>query len=199
MIRAMVFIDHMNFTNSLKDYYQKEFGEVHEPRLDYKKFPHELVKAVCPGVYLSKTFLFAPKPDDFLRTDTYWDNYYKWVTGMKNYKNFDVIEGDYVHRPVYGVTSPNIKDKSTYYKVEKGTDINMAVHVITKAFHNSFDIGILVSGDSDYAMVLQQLKTIGKIGVIAAVKGQNIERIKPQTDSNYIMDKNFFDLCLRNG
>ena len=91
----------------------------------------------------------------------------------------------------------DINKKNTYYKVEKGTDINMAVNIITKAFHNSYDTAILITGDRDYAMVLEQLKIIGKLSVISAVKGQNISSIKQYADGSFIMDDTFFKTCAR--
>lgn len=54
------------------------------------------------------------------------DNYYNQVTGMKNAPYTDVIEGRYVARQVDENIPMKIGNKSTYYKVEKGTDINLA-------------------------------------------------------------------------
>lgn len=54
------------------------------------------------------------------------DNYYNQVTGMKNAPYTDVIEGRYVARQVDENIPMEIGNKSTYYKVEKGTDINLA-------------------------------------------------------------------------
>jgi len=197
MLRAMVFIDHMNFDNSLKNYYREILKQPQEILIDYKTFPQRLVEKVAPDCKLIKTYLFAPKPDDFLRTDTYWDKYYTWISNFKNFKNFDVIEGEYKARQVEGAAAMDINKKNTYYKVEKGTDINMAVNIITKAFHNSYDTAILITGDRDYAMVLEQLKIIGKLSVISAVKGQNISSIKQYADGSFIMDDTFFKTCAR--
>lgn len=196
MLRAMVFIDHMNFTGSLFTLYSSL--NLPEPKLDYKNLPACLLSNIYQdSAVLLKTFLFIPEPDDFLMNDSYWSSYYKWASGMENYTNFDVIKGRYVARQVASSIPMDISNKTTYYKVEKGTDINLAVNVITKAYNNAFDIAIIISGDSDFAMVFNQLKMIGKIGVVAAVKGQNIVKIKKCADNCFIMDKPFFDSCLR--
>lgn len=54
-----------------------------------------------------------------------------------------------------------IDKKETYYKVKKGTDINLAVHAISKAFYNSYDIAFFLSADTDYIKVYEILKSIG--------------------------------------
>ena len=41
---------------------------------------------------ISKGFIFVPKPDEFLMKDKNLENYYNWVTGMKNAPYTDVIE-----------------------------------------------------------------------------------------------------------
>ena len=64
--------------------------------------------------------------EDTQDKDKNLDNYYNQVTGMKNAPYTDVIEGRYVARQVDENIPMEIGNKSTYYKVEKGTDINLA-------------------------------------------------------------------------
>ncbi len=125
------------------------------------------------------------------------ENYYNWVTGMKNAPYTDVIEGRYVARPVIESSPMEIDKRETYYKVEKGTDINLAVHAISKAFYNSYDIAFFLSADTDYIKVYEILKSIGKITVVVGVKGQNINSIRPIVDNTIILDEIFFDKCKR--
>jgi len=194
MLRGMIFIDHMNFDIALQNYYMKLNG--HTPKLDYSKVYKELVKLI-PGVDFLKAFIFIPKPDEFLMKNKKLNDYYNWVTGMKNAPFTDVIEGSYVARPVDDNKPMNINDKTSYYKVEKGTDINLVVHAINKAFYNSYDIGFFLSADTDYLTVYSVLKSIGKLSVVVAVQGQNIHKIKPHVDDAIILDETFFNKCLR--
>jgi uncharacterized LabA/DUF88 family protein len=194
MLRGMVFVDHMNFEIALRQYYSHQ--TLPNPRLDYNALFKELVLLI-PNVDLVKTFIFAPKPDEFLMNDIRLSGYYSWVAGLKNAPYLDVIEGSYIARPVSDDTRMDINDKTTYYKVEKGTDINLAVHAINKAFYNSFDIGFFLSADSDYITVYSVLKSIGKLTVVVAVKGQNINRLKQHVDNCIILDDSFFCKCLR--
>ena len=111
MLRGMIFIDHMNFHIALQNYYMKLNG--HTPKLDYSKVYKELVKLI-PGVDFLKAFIFIPKPDEFLMKNKKLNDYYNWVTGMKNAPFTDVIEGSYVARPVDDNKPMNINDKTSY-------------------------------------------------------------------------------------
>lgn len=125
------------------------------------------------------------------------ENYYNWVVGMKNAPYTDVIEGRYVARPIDEAVPMEIDNRNTYYKVEKGTDINLAVHAINKAFYNSYDIAFFLSADTDYIKVYEVLKSLGKIAIVVGVQGQNINTIKPMVDNTIILKETFFDTCKR--
>ena len=116
---------------------------------------------------------------------------------MKNAPYTDVIEGRYVARQVDENIPMQIDEKNTYYKVEKGTDINLAVHAINKAFYNSYDIAFFLSADTDYIKVYEVLKSIGKIAVVVGVQGQNINSIRPMVDNTIILKESFFEKCRR--
>ncbi|WP_018213723.1 NYN domain-containing protein [Desulfitobacterium hafniense] len=194
MLRGMIFVDHMNFDIALQQYYIA-LGQK-TPKLDYNLFFRELT-AKIPNVDFTKAFIFVPKPDNFLMQDVRLANYYNWVIGMRNAPFIDVIEGSYVARPISDTIPMSINDELTYYKIEKGTDINLAVHAINKAFYNSYDIGFFLSADTDYLTVYEVLKNIGKLTVAVAVKGQNIGKIIPNVDKHIILDDTFFRRCLR--
>lgn len=190
----MVFVDHMNFNIAVGDYYAK-IGQ-RNPYLDYNTVFKGIV-ALIPHISYTKTTVFAPKPDDFLMNDPYLYNYYKWVQGMKNGKYLDVVEGRYIGRPVDDSVPMNIADKSTYYKVEKGTDINLAIHAVSKAHNNAYDVAFIVSADTDYISLYKQLKDMGKLVVVVAVSGQNIRKVIPEVDDYILLDDTFFSKHVR--
>ena len=194
MLRGMVFVDHMNFDIALQKYYAG-LGKP-TPKLDYNVFLRKLTACV-PNVDFIKAFVFCPKPDEFLMQDSKLSGYYNWVAGLKNAPYIDVVEGSYVARAVTEGSKMDISDKSTYYKVEKGTDINIAIHAVNKAFYNSYDIGFFVSADTDFAPVYETLKNLGKLAVISIVKGQRIYKLKPVIDSFVVLDETFFSNCTR--
>lgn len=195
MLRAIIFMDHLNFDIAYRDYYLKQ-GRAISPRLDYNELPKCMASSV-PDATLIKTICCIPKPDTFLMTDPKLAKEYQWASNLKNNTCFDVVEGEYLAGPVKQYSDMDITDHETYFKVEKGTDINMAVEALTKAYNNAFDIGVFISGDSDYLPIYKTLKTMGKMVVVGAVSGQNIGRVKPYIDRWFWMDDAFFGNCLR--
>lgn len=195
MKKAMVFIDFENFNIATINFY-RSMGLPAE-RLDYNKIPIEIVKLLPGENELIKTFLCAPKPDDFLMKDPRRKSTYNWINGLKNQKYFSVLEGQHIARQISRDIPMDINDQKSYFVVEKGTDINMAVHMITKGFLNAYDTAVIVSGDSDYIPVLEVLNTIGKVTVTVGVEGQIMTRLKNCSDDTIILGKDYFDKCLR--
>ena len=122
---------------------------------------------------------------------------YEWLQGLKNQRNFEVVEGEYVARPTIDGMAIDINDPTTFYKKEKGTDINIAVEAITKAFNNAYDIAVFVSADTDYLPIYRTLRTIGKLVVVVGVKGQYLGKLIPCVDNFFFLDKSKFDTILR--
>lgn len=196
MLRGMVFVDHMNFNIAMQDYYSYLGKAI--PKLDFYTMYEDIAHLVTDVSYV-KTLIFAPKPDDFLMQDKRLANSYKWVQGMANVRYIDVVEGQYVARPTEDntIATMNIADHSTYYKIEKGTDINLTIHALSKAYTNAYDVAIIVSGDTDYVNLYRQLKSIGKLVVVVAVSGQNLSKIVPEVDDYKYLGESFFDRCTR--
>ncbi len=194
MLRGMVFVDHMNFNIAVGEYYSGLGKKA--PALDYNTIFKGIVTHL-PDVNYTKTIIFAPEPDSFLMADTYLRGYYKWVQGMKNAKYLDVVEGRYIGRPIDDSVPMDITNRKTYYKVEKGTDINLAIHALTKGYNNAYDVAFVVSADTDFISLYKQLKTIGKLVVAVAVKGQQLGKVIPEVDDYIILDDDFFSKHIR--
>jgi uncharacterized LabA/DUF88 family protein len=186
----MVFIDHMNFQIALGSLYSPEPA----PRLDYNELPRQIVASINSGE-LMKTILFIPKPDEFLMQDEGLEKYYLWAAGMRVQRNFDVVEGAHMARPSKPDVPMNIKDNETYYKVEKGTDVNIAICSLRMAFFNAYDTAVFVSGDTDYLPIYDTLRVMGKLVMLAVVKGQYIGRLIPNVDGFINLDRKFFERC----
>ena len=194
MLRGMVFVDHMNFNIALNDYY-RTLGQK-TPNLDYNTVFRGIVSKI-PNVGYTKAIIFAPEPDQFLMQDTYLYGYYKWVQGMKNARYLDVIEGRYIGRPVDDTIPMDIADRKSYYKVEKGTDINLAIHALSKGYNNAYDVAFVVSADTDYISLYKQLKSLGKIVIVVAVHGQQLGKVIPEVDDYIILDDTLFSQHIR--
>lgn len=204
MLKAMVFVDFENFDIARLDSYKAhakrkklKFDITQVPKLDFCKLAPEVVKGISKDAELCKTFLFAPKPDDFLMTNPAKAATYNWINGMKNLDYITIIEGRHASKPAPGCSEKDkdINDKATYIVNEKGTDVNLACHLLSKAYHNAYDIAVVLSGDTDFIPVYNLLNAMGKTVVVAGVKGQNLTRLKEHTDSQFIMDIDFFKKC----
>ncbi len=194
MLRGMVFVDHMNFNIAIRDLY----AGINQPSpdLDYNTVFRGIVGLV-PNVDFIKTMVFYPEPDAFLMNDSFLKGYAKWVQGMKNGKYLDTVPGRYVSRPVDSSIPMDINNRSTYYKIEKGTDINLAIHALSKAHNNAYDVAFVCSADTDYISLYSQLKNLGKLVVAVAVKGQSLGKVIPEVDNHLILDEKFFAQHLR--
>jgi uncharacterized LabA/DUF88 family protein len=193
----MVFIDYENFEIARQSLYEKRFGtgnfDYHAPRLNITKLPQTVVSALSPVYDLLKTFLFVPEPDDFLKQEAWRKKRYDFLKGLGNTNFFSVIPGRHVARPIRNDMRPY--DKSSYFVDEKGSDINIAVQLITKAYHGAYDTAVILSGDTDYLPIYDVLNTIGKTVVVVGVKPQNLSRFKSHTDRQFVLDLPLLKKC----
>jgi uncharacterized LabA/DUF88 family protein len=204
MHKVMVFIDYENFEIARVGLYRKEHkttGHGQAPWLDLIKLPKELVACISADYTLIKTFLFAPEPDAFLMAADWRKKKYDFLKGLGNTDFFTMIPGRHVARPIAGNTkgTMRIDDKATYFIDEKGTDINLAVQILTKAYHNAFDTAVIVSEDTDYIPIYDILNTIGKTVVVVGVKGQNLSRFKSHSDKQMVLGLDFLQNCEKCG
>ena len=144
MLKSMIFIDYENFEINYSIYYKNQGVTI--PWLDYNKFPRNLVKNISPNYDLVKTLMFIPKPDDFLMQDAYYKNRYEWFDSIRSINNLTIIEGEHIARPAptFKREQMDVTNRSTYYVSEKGTDVNLTAHLLTKGFMNAYDVAIIV-------------------------------------------------------
>lgn len=190
MLRVMVFIDYQNFNINLRDYYKKR-DEKPKP-INYWALGKEINKIIPFQSEVIKTYLFAYEPCEELKKIPYYDKYYNWLNIMRKTPYLEIIEGRQELRTYEGVEL-DLNDPRTYYTEEKETDINLATHMVAKAFQNAYDIAILVSGDTDYIKVVETLHNIGKIVVIAHFPHQNVHRYDTVCDANVVLYDSILD------
>ena len=181
MYRGMVFCDHSNFEIVFQDYYKKNNKPT--PPLDYHSLFKNIVHLV-PNVDFLKAIMFISRPDDESMKNDSISGHYKWESGIGVYPFIDIVEGD-------------LRTNSGY-REQKGVDINLAIHALSKAYVNAYDFAFIMSADSDFIYLYDMLKNLGKIVYVVIVKGQNISRIIPHIDDCISLDDGFFRTCLRN-
>lgn len=191
MLRTMVFIDSQNFEGAYKIHTQT-IGLKDKVSIDYLKLSIELDKRVVFQSQVIKTYLFVAKPDDKLLSVEHYKRKYDWICGLKNKEYVEIIEGRQVLRNIKGA-SCDLSNPETYTTEEKGTDVNIAVQMLSKGYQNSYDIAILVSGDTDYIPVVECLHNIGKTVVLATFPEQNIDNYKNLIDYSIKLDDNIIN------
>lgn len=192
MHKVMTFIDYQNFNINLIHHYG---GKGQLKNINYVALSKQINQQIPLHSEVIKTYLFAYRPcDSLLQLDSY-AKYYRWLTSIKNTPYMEIIEGRQEIRPIRGKTI-DINDPSSYHTEEKETDINLATHMLSKAFQNAYDIAVLVSGDTDYIKVVETLHNIGKTVVIAHFGHQDASRYNGICDDHIILDDTLLDQSL---
>lgn len=196
MLKTMIFMDYENFDINFSSYYRGKGLTI--PHLNYNMFPKKLIELLNQDLTLVKTFMFVPKPDDFLMQDSYYKNKYEWLDSIRTINNLTIIEGSHIARPAPKLKKEQmvLEDRNTYYVTEKGTDVNLTTHLLTKGFMNAYDVAVIISGDTDYIPVIEILNTLGKLTIIIGVEGQNLFKFKKVADRQFILKDSFFRTCM---
>lgn len=163
--------------------------------INYSLLAQCINEKVKQNTVLMKTYLFAYRPCDELMKLTKHQQYYAWLSGIKNKPYFEVIEGTQEIRTINANTKIDIKNESTYRTEEKGTDINLAVNMLSKGYQNAYDVAILVSGDTDYIPVIRELHHLGKIVILASLPNQNIKKYDEYRDAHITIDMELLKKC----
>ena len=191
-MRSMCFIDYQNFEIN-----KSAFLKDKKLNVNYSLLSKEINGRIHlePIPTLLKTFLFAYKPcEQLLQLDRY-SKYYFWLSSLKSKPFIEVIEGTQEIRQISKDTAIDINDSSTYHTEEKGTDINVAVNMLTKAYQNAFDVAILISGDTDYIPVIEALHNIGKLVIVSTLPNQNVNKYKNLYDEHIPITEEILDKC----
>lgn len=78
------------------------------------------------------------------------------IEALETLHDFKIFYGTYLDNKIECNKCGNIFPKVS----EKMTDVNMAVEILTDAFHNKFDKVLLISADSDLAAPLKKVKIL---------------------------------------
>jgi len=67
-----------------------------------------------------------------------------------------------------------------YDPKEKGSDVNLAVHLVNDAWHDRYDVAFVLSNDSDL---------LGAIKIVRHERGKKVGLINPHRDPNLELQK----------
>jgi len=111
-----------------------------------------------------------PRPNDPsqpIRQATFW-------RALRTIPNLEIVEGSFLSHEVMMPRSPI---GSGYVKVvkteEKGSDVNLATHLLLDGFHNEYELAVIVSNDSDLLLPIQ---------VVTEQFGKPVGLLNPQKD-----------------
>jgi uncharacterized LabA/DUF88 family protein len=76
--------------------------------------------------------------------------------------------------------------------VERGIDIMLATDLLYYAWHDLYDVAILVSGDSDFIYAVQVVKNMGKHVEVAYFETAVSKDLTDMADNKHLLDLNFF-------
>jgi hypothetical protein len=118
----------------------------------------EMCRQLLPGDEIRRIKYFTAlvdnrphDPDVRLRQETYW-------RALRTLPNVEIVLGSFL---THEVTLPLAPPHSGFARVlrtqEKGSDVNLATHLLIDAFGNDFDLAVIVSNDSDLALPVQHV------------------------------------------
>ena len=76
--------------------------------------------------------------------------------------------------------------------IEKGIDVMLATDLLYFAWNNSYDVAVLVSGDSDFGYALQAVKNMGKHVEVAYFENVVSKDLLDIADNRHLLDRNYF-------
>lgn len=104
------------------------------------------------------TALVTPRPGDEqqpMRQQTY-------LRALRTIPNISVILGHFLSHEVKMPLAASVGGKLQYVSVlkieEKGSDVNLAVHLLNDAYQNRYDMAVVISNDSDLAAAVKIVK-----------------------------------------
>ena len=92
-----------------------------------------------------------------------------YLRALQTIPNLEIIYGHFL---THEIMMPLAPPKSGYVKVikteEKGSDVNLALHLLSDGYKNAYDVAVIVSNDSDLLLPVQFVKKeLGKkIGIL---------------------------------
>jgi uncharacterized LabA/DUF88 family protein len=171
--RVAIFIDGSNLYHALRD-------NCSRVDLNFTDFTSKL----CAGRPLFRTYYYNVLQDPNQRPE-----------GFREQQEFlDVLK----KTPYLEVRLGGMK-LSQGVPVEKGIDIMLATDMLHFAWNNLYDVGILVSGDGDFAYALQAAKNMGKHVEVAYFESNISKSMLDVADNRHLLNQEFFKGLWRAG
>lgn len=167
--RVMIFIDGSNLYHGLKN----NIGNTH---IDFRKFGQLLCGArkLIRIYYYNVTLIQSENKEEYKRQQQFFE---KLKLGVP-----------------YLTVKLGRLEKRPYGYVEKGVDVKIAVDMLVYAYRDTYDTAILVSGDGDFADVVEGVEELGKHVEVAYFS--KAMRLRQVADKFIELDSKFLKSCL---
>lgn len=176
--RVMVFIDGNNLYHSLKHVMGRT-------NLDFHEFSRRLVqdRQLIRVYYYNAPLNREDDEEKYRQQQSFFDSLdtVPYLT-----KKFGRLEKRLVKQTLPDGTFVSVP---TY--VEKGVDTFIVIDMLSHAYKDNYDTAILVSGDEDFAVLVDNIKDIGKHVEVANLGGSYI--LRQAADKYVLIDKGLLD------
>lgn len=172
IMRTSVYIDGFNF-------YYRSVKDTPYKWLDFKKLLNLLLNQgnkITEIKYFTALVSGDQDPGKPLRQQTYLRAIQKHIPEIKFYLGHFLSHT--VTMPIAGLEP--VQFVRVKKMEEKGSDVNLAVHLLNDAWLDAYDCAVIISNDSDIAEALRLVKeqTDKKIGILTPVDRPSKELIK---------------------
>lgn len=148
--------------------------------------PVRLAGALFPRNMVVGVKYFSAKVDPGIgdpqapnRQATYW-------RALRTLPNLEIIEGQFRTRQTFAkVVKPPPEKVQVFKNEEKGSDVNLAAHLLLDGFRNHYQVAIVVSGDSDLITPIRMVREeLGKpVGVLNPQRLSGPGKPKPRKNA----------------
>lgn len=164
--RVAIFIDGSNLYHSLKNNFKRV-------DLNFAEF----TKKLCGQRRLIRTYYYNVLQDSIPKGE-----------GVREQQEFL----DTLRKMPYLELRLGTTKLSQGVPVERGIDVMLATDLLYFASNNTYDIAILVSGDSDFSYTLQVVKNMGKHVEVAYFENAASRDLLYAADNLHELDRKFF-------
>jgi uncharacterized LabA/DUF88 family protein len=164
--RVAVFIDGSNLYHGLKNHFRRQ-------DLNFTNFVNKL----CGSRSLFRTYYYNILQDQA-----------KWPDTHREQHDFLGI----INKTPYLEIKLGSTKVAQGVPVEKGIDIMLASDILYFAWHNLYDVAVLVSGDADFAYALQMVKNMGKHVEVAYFETAVSKDLMDIADNRIPLNQAFF-------
>ncbi|CUA79106.1 MULTISPECIES: NYN domain-containing protein [Anoxybacillus] len=176
MKRIMVFIDGNNFESAVTNLFSGNYQ-----RIDYGKLAHYI--ADIRNGHLQRLYYYtAMSSHDKSKAAATK----KFIDTLNKHVPYCIAKAGYLK-----YVGQDGSGKDIY--IEKGTDVNIAVDLVSLAYHHAYDEAILLSADTDYEPAIRVVQQLGKNVVACLVDQQKAGYLKDLCDDHFFLKKEDFE------